>query len=496
MGACIALSGIILVAFASYIITGIILKADVPIVRNLTQPEVVSPVNTDASYIVDMWEDMKVYQPTPYEPLFTDDETEDEFYTRMSDIDRRSLHQLAQKYPELLVNGLSNISFDVTQTPVSQLLDSETDEKLKTDLLAGGVKTNEGHPILAIDGTKSMLLIGVEINDTDGFMAISYDKSKVKLSVTSTAFEGWWGTMKDHIKQNDGAVVAIPANNYTYNARAGYGVVAGGFLDTAIPRYKMSGNMSYYMGFTRDGNFVVGDKARYGCINFSEGLGVLLQDDEIPIIEVVPKTEQDKLFELLASYIKTTGENPEDEGYDGVAVIQEFIETFDNNLMKAKASWVIKNKTIEDAYANKLVPEDTLDILTYAQGLESGAGISKELKEAVQLIEVCDSFGASHYVQDTSPVRSAYNAIGQRATDGAIVLFGIGGAKRPDSRNLPGNGATVDEMQQLLLAYNVTNAAITTSGDRVGFGWKDQSLLHVQDTTSEGGRSYGAYILK
>ena len=43
---------------------------------------------------------------------------------------------------------------------------------------------NEGlrpqrHRVLAMDGTKSMMLVQVEINDTEGYVAISYDKSKL-----------------------------------------------------------------------------------------------------------------------------------------------------------------------------------------------------------------------------------------------------------------------------------------------------------------------------
>lgn len=480
----------------AYIITGIVLKADIPIVRNFVEPEVVTPVNQDASYIAVTWQDVKVYETEQYKTLFNADETEDQFYVRMADVDRRSLYQLTQKYPALLNNGLSNISFDATQSPVSTLVDAETDELLRAEIQAGAVKTSAGHTVLALDGLKSMMLVSVSINETEGYMAISYDKSKLKLSVTSTAFEGWWGTMKDHITQNEGAVAAIPANNYTYNAKAGYGVVAGGFIDNAIPRYKMSENMGYYMGFNREGVFSVGDKARYGNINFSEGLGILLYESEIPVVKVVPDAEQNQIFEALATYIKSTGQNPEEEGYDGVPVIQEFIDTFDSNLMKAKVSWVIKNKTLEDALADGLIPDDSTDILEYSATMEAGAGASKELKDAARLVEVCDSFGATQYVQTITPVRSAYNAIGQRATDGATVLFGIGGAKRADSRKLPGNGATVEDMQQLFLEYKLTNASMTTSGDRVGFGWKDQSMLRVQDTTTVGGRSYGAYILK
>jgi len=487
---------LLVVSLSTYLITGVVLKSDLPIVRNLCTPEVVPPASMDGYNIAATWIDAKPYVPIPYKTLFQEGETEEQFYTRMADVDRRSLYQLIQKYPGLLQNGLSKISFDLTQNPVSDVLDSESAEKLKVDLQAGAVKTKQGHTIIAIDGTKSMMLVSVSINQTDGYMAISYDKSKLMLSVTKTATEGWWGTMDDHIKQNDGAVVAIPANNYTYNAKACYGVVDGGFNNNNIARYKMSSNMDFYMGFSRDGMFTVGDQARFGNINFSEGLGMLLQDGVVPVTEVVPAFEQKQLFDALATYIKATGQNPEAEGYDGVPVITSFIEAFDSNLMRAKAAWVIKNKTLVEAIEKKLIPEDTTDINAYTATMEAEAGASQELKDAARLVAACDNLGASQYVQIAVPFRSAYNAIGQRASDGATVLFGIGGAKKADSRNLPGNGVTVEEMQELFLTYGLTNATVTTSGDRVGFGWKDQSMLHVQDTTRKGGNSYGAYILK
>lgn len=487
---------VLIASAAAYIITGVTLKLDLPIVRNFCTPEVVPPVNMDGYNIAMTWQDIKAYKPVPYKVLFSEGETEDQFYERMCDIDRRSLHQLITNYPDLLANGLSNISFDLTQQPVSDLLDSEAAEKLKTYLQAGGVKTKQGHPIIAIDGAKSLMLVRVDLNQTEGYMAISYDKSKVMLSVTNTAHEGRWGTMSDHIKQNDGAVAAIPANNYTYNAKAGYGVVDGGFVNNNITRYKMSSVMDYYMGFNRDGDFVVGDLARFGSPNFSEGLGVLLKNGAIPEVEVVPAHEQKQIFDALATYIKATGQDTEAEGYDGVPVIKSFIESFDSYLMKAKVAWVIKNQTMVEALEKKLIPEGTTDINAYAKEMEAGAGASKELLDSARLVAVCDSLGALQYVQAAVPFRSAYNALGQRAEDGMTVLFGIGGAKKADSRTLPGNGVTFEEIQKLFLSYGLTNAAVTTSGDRVGFGWKDKSLLHVQDTTRKGGNSYGAYVLK
>lgn len=487
---------VLITSFVAYLITGIMISADLPIVRSFKEPEVVMPASMDAYNISLTWENPKVYSPMSYKTIFSENETEDEFYKRMADIDRRSLYQLTQKYPALLQNGLSNIKFDATQDQPSEFLDADTNVELKTELMNGAVKTKQGHKVLAMDGTKSMVLVQVEINDTEGYMAISYDKSKLLLSVTRTAFDGRWGNVIDHIKQNDGAVAAIPANNYTYNAKAGYGVVDGGFVDNSISRYNKSDNYDLYMGFSREGLFTVGDRARLANTNFTEGLGVLLANGEIPFKEVVPANEQKQIMEALAAHIKAAGGNPEDKDYDAVPVIKSFIETFDSNLLRAKTSWVIENQTIQEMIGKKFYPKDATDIIAYTIKLDEGVGAPKELKEAVELVKMCRTFDSDQYAQKVIPVRSAYTAIGQRHKDGMTVLFGIGGAKKPDSRLLPGNGATVDDIRQLFLAYDLTEAALTTSGDRVGFGWKDKNLLHVQDTTKSGGNSYGAYILK
>lgn len=492
----VAVAILIFGSLIAYIVTGIMISADLPIVRKFKEPEIVLPASKDAYNIAVTWETPKVYTPLAYKTMFTAEETEDQFYSRMSDLDRRSLYQLTQKYPALLQNGLSNIKFDATQEQPSEWLDGDTNVELLTELLNGAVKTKKGHTVLAIDGTKSIMLVQLDINETEGFMAISYDKSKLKLSVTNTAFDGWWGTVLDHIEQNEGAVVAIPANNYTYNSRAGYGVVDGGFTDNAIPRYNKSTNFELYMGFGRDGTFTIGDRARLSNTNFTEGLGVLLVNGEIPSEEIVPALEQKQIMEALAAHIKASGENPEDKDYDAVPVIKSFIETFDSNLLRAKTAWVIENQAIIEVTDKKLLPKDATDISVHVIKLEEGAGAPKALKEAAELVLMCRTFGSDQYAQTVIPVRSAFTAIGQRHKDGATVLFGIGGAKKPDSRLLPGNGATVDDIRQLFLAYDLTEAALTTSGDRVGFGWKTKNLLHVQDTPRAGGNSYGAYILK
>ena len=492
----IAVGVLIVVSLATYLITGVLVRADLPIVRSIKEPEVIPYASMDAYNISLTWDNPRVYTPLGYKTLFTEGEAEDEFYKRMADIDRRSLYQLTQKYPALVQNGLSYIRFDATQDQPSELLDGDTNVELKTELLNGAVKTKQGHKVLAIDGARSMILVQVEINETEGYMAISYDKSKLLLSVTNTAFDGRWGNVMEHIKQNEGAVAAIPANNYTYNAKAGYGVVDGGFVDNSITRYNKSGNYDLYMGFSREGIFTVGDKARLANTNFTEGLGVLLTNGGIPTKEVVPALEQKQIMEALAAYIKASGGNPEDNNYEAIPVIKAFIETFDSNLLRAKTAWVIENQTLQEMIGKRLFPKDNPDIIAYTIELDNGAGAPKELKDAVELIKVCRTFGSDQYAQKVIPVRSAYTAIGQRHSDGMTVLFGIGGAKKPDSRLLPGNGATVDDLRQLFIGYGLTEAALTTSGDRVGFGWKNKNLLHVQDTTKSGGNSYGAYILK
>ena len=60
-------------------------------------------------------------------------------------------------------------------------------------------------------------------------------------------FDGWWGNVVDHIKQNDGAVAAGYLQTTTHIMRKlRCGVVDGGFVDNSIPRYNKSDNYDLY----------------------------------------------------------------------------------------------------------------------------------------------------------------------------------------------------------------------------------------------------------
>lgn len=481
----------------TYIGVGVMLKADMPIVRNFVDPIVILPVSMTTGSVADMWVSMHGYVPTAYNTLVTEGETEEEFFVRMSDIDIRSLYQLSRDFPELVEEGWSNIYFDVFEERVSPALSEERSEQLREVLLSGDVVTKTGQSILALDAFRSYMLVSVTINQTQGYMAVTYDKSKLALSVTHRAHEGWWSTVVEHLTHNKGTVAAIPANDYTYNAHMGYGVVAGGFYDNNIPRYKKSDNISLYMGFKQDGTFAVGEGARYGMDNFTEGQGVLLFQGATPTHVIVSEKEQTQILEHLSSYIASSGVDVEAEGFDSIPLIQDFIVSFQDFAVQARYSWVIK----ENAVNNQVETVDKLDELLgkYTKNDEELTQLrktDKELADFIRLVQMCDQLGAGNYAEEVVPVRSAYTAIGQREADGATFLFGIGGAKGSDARELPGNGATIEELQKLFLNYNVTNAAVTTSGNRVGFGWKTENLLHVQDTSDEGGRAYGAYIFK
>ncbi|GHU93247.1 hypothetical protein FACS1894208_02400 [Clostridia bacterium] len=456
--------GLLIVMFGTYLIAGAALHLDAPIVRNITKVQVLPPASYDALAVSETWDPTVDFVEAAYLSMFSSEETEDEFFARMSDIDRRSLYALTREFPELLSEGWSRLCFDVYATPVSLLLDDERGTELKERVLSGAVTTKRGDPIYAIDGVRSLLLIYTEINQTPGYSAISYDKTKVGLSISYGAFEGRWSTVREHIAYVDG-VVGIPANDYTYNARMGYGVVDGGFTDAGVVRYKSSGDETLYLGLKRDGTFAVGEFARYGMYHFSEGQGTLLIRGAVPERVIVPEDEQRHLLERLANYI-TVNEVDAAGEVDGTAFIKDFLESFDDYMLQAQYAWIIRENTTEDA------------------------------ADAAALIELCDTLGAASYAEEAVPVRSAYTALGQRAFDGATLMVGIGGAKNADVKDAPGNGATIQDLQDLFIGYGMSNAAVTTSGNRVGFAWKDRSLLRVQDTTLEGGRTYGAYYLK
>ncbi len=450
--------------FGSYIAAGVVLRADVPIVRSLIEAESVSELPLLSLGSEQSWNPMIDYAGAEYIPIFSEEETEVVFFERMRDVDRWSLSEMTREFPELLTDGWSRVYMDAYETPVNPYLDEERSEALREWLLSGKLTTVSGDPIYAIDGLRSQILVRAEINQTEGFMAISYDKSKVGLSMSYGAFEGRWSTVREHLEYV-GGIVAIPANDYTYNSRMGYGVVDGGFTDAGVVRYKPSGNESLYLGFTRDGTFAVGEYARYGMHHFSEGQGVLLSGGEVPAVVTVPEEEQQQVLDRLAGFIQSE-KGDEVTDAESVETVQKFLESLDDYMLQARYAWIIRENTVEGA------------------------------EEADALISVCNAFGADTYAEKTEPVRTALTAVGQRGVDGATFLFGIGGAKNSDVKDASGSGATTLELSEYLLGYGVTNAAVTTSGSRVGFAWKDQSLLRVRDTTTEGGRTYGAYYLQ
>jgi hypothetical protein len=466
LGIVIAAVALVLVVavFGAYIICGVVLRLDVPIVRSMVEPVILPPAAYDAYAVAQTWNPVVDYTGAEYVPLFSADETEDGFFERMRDVDRRSLYALTQDFPELLSAGWSYLSFDAFSTDVNPALDSEKAEELRERLLSGGVTTSQGEPVYAIDGERSILLAYTEINETPGYVVISYDRSKVGLSVSYSAFEGRWSTVREHAEYVDG-VAAIPSNNYTYNSRAGYGVVGGGFVDGGISRYKSTGSESLYLGFGRDGEFAAGEYARYGMYHFSEGQGVLLAHGEPPVDVVVTDAEQQQILEHLSEYIAVYGETGLDS-VESAEFIREFIMSLDDYMLQARYAWVIRANTLPES------------------------------EGAAELIAVCDELGAASYAEEAIPARSAFTAIGQRMSDGATFMFGIGGAKGADVKDAPGSGATVEEMQELFLRYGVSDAAVTTSGSRVGLAWKDQNLLRVRDTDIDGGRTYGAYYFR
>ena len=544
---------VVLILGGSYVLASAMLKLDNPVTRILKiEPTILPEASYDAFLIADTWNLTKGYVEQPYVPRFTGEETEDEFFARMADVDRRSLYNLVRDFPELIEGGWSYIEFDALAEFPSPLYDEERNAKLKEAILSGIVFTNQGHTILAMDGLRSIMLIQTNINDTDGFMAVTYDRKKLFQEITNTAHEGWWSTMREFIEDNHGAVAAIPANDHTYNARLGFGIVSGGFDENRIPRYKPSGALSLYMGFKSDGVFYVGEGTRFGMDNFAEGQGLLLIHGAPPERVVVPDYEQIRILEHLAEYIDNyvAASLEEDsvippidvnaDDFNSLPLILAFIESFEDYELQARYAWVIRENVITNALADISFNEERLLMLKdYYEQFEvviereerdistpnpdnedvqdvRTVTISYEIKmpdlteanvpvenivmgaeqEIVLLIMMCNKMGADTYAEEVVPVRSAATAIGQRHSDGATYIFGIGGEKMFDVRELPGIGATYDEIQELFLLYGATNAAITTSGNRVGFGWKEQNLLRVKDTTTEGGRAYGAYIIK
>jgi hypothetical protein len=544
-----ALAAVIILAYLFTV--GVLLREDWPIVRSFIEPRIEHPEFT-VSWVADTWRPLRSFVSRDFRVSFdVNAESEDDFFRRMSDIERRSLQALASDFPEIIQGGWPSVTFDALADNVSQFIfDTERNESLRERILSGAVRTRQGHPIVALDGAASVMLVEVDINATRGYLVISYERRRTALAISHRAFEGVWSNVAEHSHTNY-AIAAIPANDFAFNARTGYGIVAGGFYDNNVIRYTKSGNHALYMGFNRRGEFTAGASARFGNVDFTEGQGLLLERGRVPEKIVVPAVEQAAILAALAEFLHSEGIDLTADGFDSVQYIRAFIASFHDYWTQARFAWTIRENALNgslfdveiihemaavvatikadeiEEYMEYLVSReiyevvvgdaneddeieifivieeieedifelfDTNDVLYALVGHPHAGAVG--IAELVHLVVICNIFGADTYEEIVIPFRIAYNALGQRHMDGATFLFGIGGARIPYLQEVPGTGATLEELQELFELYGATYAAAVTSGNRVGLAWRGTNLLRVIDTDVQGGRSYGAYYLR
>lgn len=265
---------IILAALASIGIASA-LKVPVPYISDI---EIESDWNYQ-NYLMEQWRNVKVFTPEAepqsveeiIEKAVSDTEQSDikqtepqeinDFYTKFNEIDKNTLEKYLKDNPDTLVNGYDKL-----------LIDKATIENKPT-----GIKTKNGDDVLVIDAYDSLIIIGTEINGQNVKVAILKNKSQVDFSVVQNLV--YWDKLHEHAKA-EAAIFAISASDYVWNKAGNYGTLYGAAVrhGDVIRKYV---NKSQLVGFTKDGDMLLGDSVDIENIyNACEGLNILINGSE------------------------------------------------------------------------------------------------------------------------------------------------------------------------------------------------------------------------
>lgn len=248
-----ALSGVLIAGSAVAGVYGTVHFTKAPLGIPFTEAiEYESSIPNSTNDIINQWNSRTTYEPKIYNnieeiiednDIVVEEETNNDFYTKMNYIDKQSLEDYLNNNTEELNNGYEKIFID------------------KVDLLntPTGIKTTLGHDILAVDSLNGIIIVGIDIPFDGGTskakLAIINNPSQLDMSLVKDL--SYWENLESHVYETQ-AVLAINASNYTWNDIGDYGVLYGAIKYHGDIERKTVEN-SNVSGFSESGTLLVGD---------------------------------------------------------------------------------------------------------------------------------------------------------------------------------------------------------------------------------------------
>lgn len=266
------------------IIAAILAVATIGIIKVLEMPfniPKISQSNLDVDYsyaneLISQWEDPRIYVPSTrhetIEDMLEDEEviadvvvqTDTDFFDIFHEIDKASLTDYMQK--NNITTGYETLFID----------------KVDFENTPTGIKTKDGHDVLAIDSFNGILIIGRETVNGDK-IKVAIAKNKENLAMSLVDDMSYWDEIPDHAKK-ERAILGISANSYSWNEKGNYGINYGMIKrNGTLVRKHVDNNQ--IVGFTEEGDLVLGKNVKPDTIYSAT-------EFELPlIIDGNPRTE-------------------------------------------------------------------------------------------------------------------------------------------------------------------------------------------------------------
>ena len=239
------------------IIAAILAGATIGIIKVMEMPfniPKVSQSNLEVDYsyandLISQWEDPRIYVPSTrhetIEEMLEDEEvvadvevqTDTDFFDIFHEIDKESLNEYMQK--NNITTGYETLFID----------------KVDFENTPTGIKTKDGHDVLAIDSFNKLMIIGRETVNGDK-IKIAIAKNKGNLAMSLVDDMSYWDEIPDHAKR-ERAILGISANSYSWNEKGNYGINYGMIKrNGTLVRKHVDTNQ--LVGFTEEGDLVLG----------------------------------------------------------------------------------------------------------------------------------------------------------------------------------------------------------------------------------------------
>lgn len=145
---------------------------------------------------------------------------EEQFYQTFSELDRESFEAYLKEHPEVLENGYDQIKIDLIDDPTKKNYDT-------------GIKTKQGHTVLAINAAHGILIAEIVGEDSLGMeyagkVALCKHPENVFVGTCEGLFE-YGSYVSDMVRDYD-AILGINASGFADYERNGTGGLPYGFL--------------------------------------------------------------------------------------------------------------------------------------------------------------------------------------------------------------------------------------------------------------------------